>query len=302
MDEAQSFARASRATSTLRAYASDWADFDRFCVEHGLSALPADPGTVALYLTDLAHSHRPSTLTRRTAAISIEHKRRGLASPTADPRVGEILRGIRRTLGTATKEAAPLGIGEVRRVVAHLPDSLAGARDRALLLVGFASAMRGSELVALNVEDIERRDEGLVLVQRRGKTDQEGVSARRAIPWGRDQQTCPVSALDAWLARSEIVQGAVFRGVTRHDKIGSDRLSQRGVTLVVKRATSDAGLDPTAFTSHSLRAGFCTTAAAAGASERAIANQSGHRDMQTLRKYVRHGTVFIDNAVSALGL
>jgi integrase len=265
-------------------------------------AVPADAATVALYLTDLSHSLRPSTITRRMAAISVEHQRHGLVSPTQDPRVREIVRGLRRSLGVATREALPARIGEIRRMVAHLPDTLAGTRDRALLLVGFASAMRASELVALDVGDIERRDEGVTLLQRRSKTDQEGRQARRALVWGSDPMTCPIAALDRWLAAAEITDGAVFRSVSRHDKVGPERLTSRAVSLVVKRAAEQAGLDPTGYSAHSLRAGFATTAAANGASERAIANQTGHRSMEVLRRYVRHGTVFTDNAVSTLGL
>nr|MDQ6949269.1 integrase [Actinomycetota bacterium] len=175
--EAHALAAASRADNTRRAYQGDWADFSAFCQLHRFTALPADPATVALYVTDLARTLRPSTINRRIAAISIWHQREGLDSPTRDPRVREIMKGIRRRLTAATHEAAPARIGEIRRMVAHLPPSLAGKRDRAVLLVGFASAMRGSELVALNVEDMEERDEGIVLIKRHSKTDQESVGA-----------------------------------------------------------------------------------------------------------------------------
>jgi len=187
-------------------------------------------------------------------------------------------------------------------MIAYLPPSLAGKRDRAVLLVGFASAMRGSELVALTVEDMEDRDEGVVLAKRRSKTDQEGKGAHVAVPYGSDPETCPVLALRGWLADAEITSGPIFRSVDRHGNIGTAALTQRAVAIIVKRTAHRAGLDGDRFSAHSLRAGFVTTAAANGASERAIAAQTGHRSMEVLRRYVRHATVFTDNAATSLGL
>jgi integrase len=300
-EEATLFARRKRAPRTLKAYDLDWADFSAFCDRHSLMPLPAEPATAALYLTDLARRCKPSTIARRAAAISVVHKRSGHPSPTTDPRVQDITGGIRRSLGTAQREAAPATIGEIRRMVAHLPNTTLGARDTALLLVGFASAMRASELVALNVEDIEYREEGAVLIKRRSKTDQQAAGARLALPHGRDAHTCPVLALKHWLAIGEISDGPVFRAVDRHGRVDT-HLSARAVSLIVKRAVSAIGLDPTNYSAHSLRAGFVTTAAANGASERAIANQTGHKSMEVLRRYVRHATVFTDNAATTLGL
>jgi integrase len=302
IDEALAYARATRAESTLRAYASDWADFTAWTAARDLVALPAEPETVALYLTDLAHTLRPATITRRMAAISVEHQRLGLPSPTTDPRVREIMRGIRRTIGTARREAAPAGIGEIRRMTARLPDTLAGTRDRALLLIGFAGALRRSELVALDLDDVEDHERGLTLHLRASKTDQEREGRRIAIPRGTDPETCPVRALRAWLAAAKINDGPLFRSVDRHGNIANARMSDRAVSLVVKRAAARAGLDPDLYSGHSLRAGFATTAAANGASERAIANQTGHRSMEVLRRYIRHGTLFTDNAATMLGL
>lgn len=302
MERMERFAKASRSASTTNAYASDWADFDRFCTRHTFNALPADPEAVALYLTDLAGRMKPSTIARRAASISVAHKRAGFDSPTADGRVREITQGIRRVLGVAQHAATPAGIGEVRRMVAHLPQSPLGARDAALLLVGLASAMRASELVGVRVEDIAERDAGLVITVRRSKTDQEGAGREVAIPYGRDPQTCPVAALRRWLARAEISDGPVFRPVTRHGGVGSAALSTRSVSTIVRRSASAAGLDPAGFSAHSLRAGFATTAAANGASERSISTQTGHKSMEVLRGYVRHASVWTDNAVTNLGL
>jgi integrase len=302
VDDARRYANANRAASTQRAYASDWAQFTAWARTHGLDAMPADPATVALYITALAETHRPSTINRRLAAIAVAHHRHGLASPTQDPGVREIAKGIRRSLGTAQREAAPATIGDLRRMIAHLPHTVAGVRDRALLLVGFAAAMRRSELVALDVADLDERDEGIAVTIRSSKTDQESRGRRVALPFGRDPETCPVRALRAWRGDADIADGPIFRAVDRHGRVHADRLSDRAVALVVKRAAAAAGLEPDRYTGHSLRAGFATTAASNGASERSIAAQTGHRSMEVLRRYIREGSLFADNAVNSLGL
>lgn len=201
---------------------------------------------VALYLTERAETLRPVTLTRRMAAISIAHQRHGYPSPTTEPRVREILKGIRRTHGTAQREAAPAVIGEIRRMVARLPEGTAGARDRALLLVGFAGALRASELVELDAADLEPSDRGLLLVLRRSKTDQEGRGDRVALPYGRETETCPVRALRGWLEVGGITDGPIFRPVDRHGRVGSGRLTTQAVSLVVKRAPRSRDSNPSA--------------------------------------------------------
>lgn len=301
-DEATGYAAANRAASTIKAYSSDWRHFSRWATARGLGTLPATPATIALYLSDLARTHKAATIARRVAAIAVAHRRQGLASPTADPGVREVLRGIRRQLGTAQAEAAALSTADIVRMVATLPAGVSGTRDRALLLVGFAGAMRASELVGLDTQDLEERPEGMVAVIRSSKTDQEAAGRRVALPFGKDGQTCPVGAVRAWLDLVGLTEGPLFRRVDRHSRLGSGRLTAQSVGAIVRRSACAAGMDTTRLSGHSLRAGFTTTAAANGASERAIAAQTGHRSMEVLRRYIRHGTVFTDNGVSALGL
>lgn len=300
--EATEFGRAARSPRTRAAYDSDWADFVSFCTEHDLEPLPADPATVALYVTDRSATLRPSTLTRRAAAISVRHGEAGLPSPTTDPRVRAVLSGIRRTYGVERHQAQPAMLGEIQRMVAHLPDDLIGVRDRAVLLVGFAGGLRRSEIVALNVGDLSPHHDGLVATIRRSKTDQEGRGRKIALPHGHHDHTSPVAALERWREAADITRGALFRAVDRHGNISARRLSAQGVGLIVKRAAERAGLDPANYSGHSLRAGFITTAAINGASERTIAAQTGHRSMEVLRGYIRPATVFQDNAVNRLGL
>ena len=253
-----------------------------------------------MYLADHAEAWKVSTLNRRLAVISVMHQRHGYPSPTVSPAVREVAKGIRRQTGSAQRRVAPTVIGDIRRMLAHLPDNLLATRDRALLLIGFAGALRRSELVAIDVEDITDRPEGLAATLRRSKTDQEGAGRIVAIPYGTE--TCPVTALRTWTEEAGITTGPVFRPIDRHENISATRLSDRAVALVLKRRAAAAGLDPAAYSGHSLRAGFATTAAAHGATERAIANQTGHRSMEVLRRYIRDGALFTDNGVIALHL
>jgi len=301
--EALSYAVASRAPQTLRAYRADLEHFGQWCSARGLATLPATTATVADYVADLAGTYKPSTISRRLAAVSVAHKVAGLESPTRSAAVLAVVTGVRRTLGTAPEQHAPAGIGEVRRMVARLDlATTVGLRDRAILLVGFALAARRSELVALTVADLADKEAGLVVSIRRSKTDQEGRGTERALPYGTDPETCPVLAVQAWLTVAGITDGPVFRRIDRWGHIGAG-MTGEAVADIVKRSAAAAGLDPTRYSGHSLRAGFCTTAAARGATERAIARQTGHAvNSPVLRTYIRHASTFTDNAATDLGL
>ena len=301
-DEATEYAVNSRAESTIKAYRSDWRAFTEWCGNHHLASLPADPGTVALYLTAHAGKLKAATLRRRLSSIAVAHKTAGFASPTDDERVRATWSGIRRAHGTAQHGKEPVLTADLRLMVAALPDSLLGCRDACLLLLGFASALRRSELVALNVEDLSETDEGLIVTVRRSKTDQEGEGRDIGVPFGSNPATCPVRATRVWLEASSIEDGAVFRSVDRHGRLGTTALSDKGVALVVKRTAEGAGLDPARFAGHSLRSGMATSAARGGATEAQIMATTGHKSLTVLRRYIRRGSLFEENAATKLGL
>lgn len=302
-DQARTYQAHAKAANTWRAYRTDWADFTRWCADQGRSALPATPTTVGLYLTTLAQAGRKaSTLQRRLSAISQFHQAKGLPSPTQALEVRTVWAGIRRIHGTAMHGMAPVVTQDLKVMVATLPDSLLGLRDRALLLLGFAGAFRRSELVSLNVDDMAFTRKGLVVTLRRSKTDQEGQGRKIGIPYGAHLDTCPVRTVQAWLETSGLTGGPVFRAVNRHGQLQAGRLSDKAVALVVKRVATAAGFDATQYAGHSLRAGLATAAAEAGASERAIMAQTGHRSVMMVRRYIREGSLFRDNAVAMLGL
>jgi integrase len=170
-----------------------------------------------------------------------------------------------------------------------------------LLLVGFTGAFRRSELIGLNVEDLEETRDGMVVHIRRSKTDQEGEGRKLGIPPGAEELTCPVRALAEWRATAGFTSGPLFRSVNRHGQVLGARLSGEGVAMVVKRYVDKLGYDPAQFAGHSLRSGLATSAAA-GKSERAIMNQTGHRSVATLRRYIRDGNLFRENAAGGIGL
>jgi site-specific recombinase XerD len=301
VESVRRYATASRAESTLRGYRSDWADFQRFCRLHWLDNLPAAPATVAAYISECADSGKlkAGSIQRRVSAIAAFHQVHGDISPTSSAEVKLTLAGVRRTLGVAQQGKSPVLTADVAAMLAHLPATLLGVRDRALLLTGFAGAFRRSELVALNVEDLEFREDGLKVTIRRSKTDQEGAGQVIGIAFG--SKICPVRALQEWLTAASITTGPIFRHVDRHGRILA-RMSAEAVAIVVKRYAAAAGLDPAKYAGHSLRAGLVTQAAMNGVQEISIMRQTRHKSSDMLRKYIRDASLFRDNASARVGL
>jgi site-specific recombinase XerD len=300
VSRAAEYVEASVAPNTRRAYAGDWSRFAAWCAGHGACALPADGATLALYLTDLAQKGaKVSTLTRALAAISVQHRDNGHDSPRSDRRVAAVLAGIRRTVGVAATKKAPLTVEALRTVVQALPVGMAGVRDRAVLLLGFAAALRRSEIVALDVGDLEFTTDGVKVTIRRSKTDQDGEGRVVGVPHGR-KDTCPVRAVRAWLDASGIVEGAVFRRINKAGRVeGGQGLTDQVIATIVKCACQAAGVEGD-FSGHSLRAGLATSAAKAGKGLDAIMRQTGHKSEHVARGYIRLATVFDANAADGL--
>jgi site-specific recombinase XerD len=303
-EKAREFASAAKTGNTLRAYQSDWQDFIEWCTGHQVAALPAAPGTIALYLTDRAATLKTSSLARRLTTINRAHQAAGHQSPATmqNAVVSEVWKGIQRKKGTAQCGKKPFLTPDLRRIIAKLPQTLQGVRDRALLLTGFAGGFRRSELAALHVEDLEATPDGIIVRLRKSKTDQEGQGRLVALPYGSDPLTCPVRALRTWLDQAHVTTGPLFRAIGRRGLISEEPLHADSIGYLVKRAAGRAGLETAEYAGHSLRAGLATQAAMNGASELAIMKQTGHRSLTTVRKYIREGTLFRDNAASNLGL
>lgn len=303
IDRVNELAANARAKNTIRAVRSDWAHFSKWCAQNNVSALPADPGTMALYIAALGDQASISTVRRRLVSVGQAHTLGGYQSPTKDGRVREILKGLVRERGSATKSKTALGTNELRAMLAALPTTTIGIRDRALLLLGFLGAFRRSELASLTVDDLEFiPEDGLAVCIQRSKTDQEAVGRLVGVPYGKSPETCAVIATQSWLDAAKISNGPLFRAVDRHGNVGRDAMSDKAVALIVKRRVAAVGLDPTRFAGHSLRSGFCTAAGAKDVPERLIMLQTGHRSTQTVRRYIRQGSLFSQNAAKALDL
>ena len=302
LGQVRDYIKASKAENTLRGYQTDWKAFCAWCEQQRRQPIPADPEAVAAFLASSAETLKPGSIQRRINAIAEAHKALGLQSPTHSSIVVNTMKGIRRTKATRPDQKAPTLIDDVRAMVEAADDGLIGLRDRALVLLGFAGAFRRSELVDLDLTDCHFNRDGLTITLRRSKTDQEGQGRKIGIPYGANPETCPVRTLQGWVEQAEISAGPLFRSISRHGNVRPGRLSGIDVARVVKKLAKRAGLEPARYAGHSLRAGHATSAAIAGASERSIMNQTGHRSVQMVRRYIRDGSLFRENSAGTLGL
>lgn len=290
-----------KSESTLRAYRSDWADFTAWCRSENRESLPASTATLTLYLRDRATVLKLSTLARRVSAINRAHEVGSYNSPAEVSVVRKLMAEFRQTKDSTHVAKRPVFVDDLKAMSSELPNTLLGFRDRALLLLGFTSGLRRSDLVAIDCEDLDHNQFGLVITLRARRAHTGGRKVE--IPFGSTREgTCPVAALDEWLKKSAITTGAIFRVITRHGRILDKRLSGEAVGLVVKRCVKSVGYDPTQFGAHSLRAGLATSAAIAGKSESAIMRQTGHRSIVSIRRYAVKSGSQRENAAEGLGL
>ena len=288
------YVRDSLAQNTRRAYLSDLDQFEQWG-----GVIPASSDLLANYLAAHAETRTVATLVRRLASISKAHELSGLTNPTRSELVRATMRGIKRTRGSAQHEAKPLLRDDLLLVLDAMGEGLKATRDKALLLIGFAGGLRRSELVGLDVADVEHVRQGIILYLRRSKTDQEGNGHKLGIPHGRNRW-CPVVALERWLSASSIVEGSLFRPVDRHGRLAGSRLSTEAVSAVIKERVSAGGIDPSGYSGHSLRAGLATSAAQAGVPSWRIRAQTRHASDAMLARYIRSGELFTHNAAGAL--
>ena len=299
IERAAEYARAARSAATRRAYASDWAIFTAWCDAHGLQWLPATPEIVAVFVADQADAgFNPSTIGRRVAAIGHHHRASGHPAPTAMPtagRLAEVLAGIRAEKGVAKRQKRPADAAALRNMLAAIEgDGLRAIRDRAVLAIGMAAALRRSELVALEVDHVGIVPKGLEILIARSKTDQQRVGAVVAIPEG--SRIRPKALLLDWMAAAGHTEGPLFRRLTRLDALSDNAMSDRAVARLVQRYAAAAGYDPRHFAGHSLRSGFLTEGAGQGATIFKLQEVSRHKSVQVLSEYVRNAELFKDHA------
>jgi integrase len=257
---------------------------------HG-GAVPATPMMVAEYIACMAGTLAVATLQHRLIAIHRAHTDKGLPSPVMDNLVKRTMQGIRRTFGVKQRRVTALLKDDLLEMMFHVDQQtpMRAARDKALIMVGFAGAFRRSELVGLQCEDVTHFDSGVELILRRSKTDQERAGRTVFIPYARGSR-CPVEVLKNWLILAGIESGPLFRPINRHDQIvGSKALTPQSVALIVKAAVRMTAGEEAAkmVAGHSLRAGYCTEAATVGLQPYQIREQTGHKSDITLARYIR---------------
>ena len=283
--------RSSKAENTLRAYKADFRDFSLFCNQNGLKSMPTDPKIITIYITHLSKTSKFSTLKRRLASISVIHKLNGHYLDTKHPIITENLLGIRRVKGTYQKAKKPILINDLKLIINAINQdkkSKNNQKNKALILVGFAGGFRRSELVSLEYEDIEFVKEGVKIFVKRSKTDQSGEGMTKAIPYFTNSEFCPVKTLKKLIAQRNIKSGRIFD------------MSDKNVSLIIKKYVELAGLDPNKYSGHSLRSGFATSTAELGAEERSIMAMTGHKTTQMVRRYIKEANLFKNNALNKI--
>lgn len=287
------FEAAALAPRTRRAYAWQAERWAAWATRRAVSWLPAGPEHVGAYLAEWAAAGAtPATLAQARAAIGHVHTRAGHADPTRAEHVARVLKGIRRKKGARPRQAPALGVPELRKLVAR-----ASVRDRALLVLGFAAALRRSELAALELADVSIDGRELTLTIQRSKTDQESMGVVLRLPAGVHEHTCPVRTLRAWLKERGTHPGPLFTSAGRR-RTGMRALTGDDVAKIFARACDRARLR--GYSAHSLRAGCATAASLAGVPEPLIQRHGRWASRRTLERYLRAEAT--GDVVRAIGL
>ena len=295
----------SKAENTVRAYKSDFNDFEIFCARNGFKSLPSEPKIVSLYLTHLSTKEaKMSTLKRRLVSIGVIHKLKGHYLDTKHPAIIENIMGIKRRKGSIQKSKKPLLINSLKEIINVIDkqkkEEIKKLRDRSIILIGFSGGFRRNEIVSLDCDDLDFVAEGLKINIKRSKTDQFGEGFTKALPYFENSQYCPVVSLKKWIEISKITSGPVFRRFIKGSKLSVNRLTDQTVALLIKEYLNLAGIDSKNYSGHSLRSGFATSAAESGVEERSIMAMTGHKSTEMVRRYIKDANLFKNNALNKI--
>ncbi len=282
----------SKANNTVRAYESDFKDFSIFCIRNNMQSLPTEPKILSLYITHLSKVCKYSTLKRRIASIKVVHKIKGHYLDSKHPIIMENLLGIKRIIGSYQKSKKPLLINDLKLIINVIDkfeeNNYKKIRNKSLILLGFSGGFRRSELVNIEKDDLEFVKEGLKIFIKRSKTDQSGEGSIKAIPYFKNEDYCPVRKLKDLINYKNINGGKIYQ------------ISDKSVSLIIKKYAKIAGLEYEKYGGHSLRSGFATSAADAGVEERNIMAMTGHKTTQMVRRYINEANLFKNNALNNL--
>ena len=297
--------QSSKAKNTIRAYRSDFKDFGLFCTQNGFKSLPSEPKIISLYLTQLSTKDvKISTIKRRLVSIGVIHKLKGYYLDTKHPLILENLMGIKRRKGSIQNGKKPLLINNLKRLINAIDhqkkEQIKIFRDRTIILIGFSGGFRRNEIVSLDYDDLDFVEEGLKINVKRSKTDQFGEGSTKGLPYFDNSQYCPVLSIKKWIEISKINSGALFRRFTKGSNLSEKRLTDQTVALLIKEYLDLAGINSKNYSGHSLRSGFATTAAEAGAEERTIMAMTGHKSTEMVRRYIKDANLFKNNALNKI--
>ena len=297
--------QSSKAKNTIRAYKSDFEDFGLFCTQNGFKSLPSEPKIISLYLTQLSTKDvKISTIKRRLVSIGVIHKLKGYYLDTKHPLILENLMGIKRRKGSIQNGKKPLLINNLKRLINAIDhqkkEQIKIFRDRTIILIGFSGGFRRNEIVSLDYDDLDFVEEGLKINVKRSKTDQFGEGSIKGLPYFDNSQYCPVLSIKKWVEISKINSGALFRRFTKGSNLSQKRLTDQTVSLLIKEYLDLAGIDSKNYSGHSLRSGFATSAAEAGAEERTIMAMTGHKSTEMVRRYIKNADLFKNNALNKI--
>jgi site-specific recombinase XerD len=295
--------QSSKASNTVRAYKSDFNDFELFCARNGFKSLPSEPKIVSLYLTHLStKDFKMSTLKRRLVSIGVIHKLKGHYLDTKHPTIIENIMGIKRRKGSVQKSKKPILVNDLKKVINVIDqqdkEKIKKFRDRSIILIGFSGGFRRNEIVSLDYDDLDFVTEGLKIRLRRSKTDQFGEGFTKALPYFDSSQYCPVVSLKNLLHLSKINSGPIFRRFVKGSKLSKNRLTDQTVALLIKEYLDLAGINSKNFSGHSLRSGFATSAAESGVEERSIMAMTGHKSSEMVRRYIKEANLFKNNPLN----
>ena len=297
----------SKAPNTIRAYQSDFSDFQFFCAKNGFRSIPSEPKVVSLYLTHLSTKDaKMSTLKRRLVSIGVIHKLKGHYLDTKHPAIIENIMGIKRRKGSIQKSKKPILINHLKQLIDVIDEQnnedIKKLRDRSIILIGFSGGFRRNEIVSLDYDDLDFVEEGLKIQIRRSKTDQFGEGSVKALPYFNSSKYCPVISLKNWIEISKIESGPLFRRFVKGSKLSKNRLTDQTVALLIKEYLNLAGINSKNYSGHSLRSGFATSAAESGAEERSIMAMTGHKSTDMVRRYIKEANLFKNNALNKMKL
>ena len=299
--------QSSKANNTVRAYKSDFNDFELFCAQNGFKSLPSEPKVVSLYLTHLSTKEiKMSTLKRRLVSIGVIHRIKGHYLDTKHPTIMENIMGIKRRKGSIQKGKKPLLINSLKKIINAIDENnkeeIKKLRDRSIILIGFSGGFRRNEIVSLDYDDLDFVTEGLKINLKRSKTDQFGEGSVKGLPYFDNSQYCPVLSIKKWIDVSNIASGALFRRFNKGSKLSQKRLTDQTVAILIKKYLELAGIESKNYSGHSLRSGFATSAAESGAEERSIMAMTGHKSTEMVRRYIKEANLFKNNALNKIKL